>query len=142
MSDLTLGQKQRLFAKLLGEFLTWINAQPGYEVTMGEALRSDEQAQIHALGAIGRAKLITATLAKFPAFAKALEDNMGDGSAHSIHQDKLAVDLNLFINGAYQTSTEAYRPLGDKWVSMHPLCRWGGEFKDGNHFSITHGGLK
>lgn len=59
-----------------------------------------------------------------------------------LHPKRLAVDLNLFIDGKYQTSTEAHRPLGEKWESMGGT--WGGRFKkkDGNHYSLEHGGVR
>lgn len=25
---------------------------------------------------------------------------------------------------------------------QHELCRWGGRFKDGNHYSLEHNGVK
>jgi hypothetical protein len=62
--------------------------------------------------------------------------------ADSLHGKRLAADLNLFKDGKYLETTEAHKPLGEVWKRMHPLCRWGGDFKnpDGNHYSITHGG--
>ena len=62
----------------------------------------------------------------------------------SLHYLGLANDLALYINGDYQTTTEAYKRLGEFWKSLHPDCRWGGDFRDkkgkpkpdGNHFSI------
>jgi hypothetical protein len=59
-----------------------------------------------------------------------------------LHGKRLAIDLNLFINGKYQTSTEAHRPLGEKWKRMGGS--WGGDFKkpDGNHYSLEHGGVR
>lgn len=114
---MTLGEKQRLFMKLLGQFLVWIYQQPGYAVTGGELLRSKEQAIANSVS--------------------------GAGIANSLHLEKLAVDLQLFVNGVYQTDTSAYQSLGDYWKTLDPLCRWGGDFttrKDGNHFSISHEG--
>lgn len=66
----------------------------------------------------------------------------------SLHYLGLANDLALYIDGVYQTTTEAYAPLGKYWKSLHPDLRWGGDFRDargkpkpdGNHFSITFGG--
>lgn len=115
---LTLGEKQRLFARLLGEFLVWIYEEK-YEVTIGEVERLAAQATANAAS--------------------------GAGISNSLHLLSLAVDLHLFIAGVWQKDTPAYKPLGDKWKSMHPLCCWGGDFTtrpDGNHFSITHDGRK
>lgn len=116
---MTLGDKQRLFMRLLGEFLVWIFQQPGLAVTGGELLRSQAQALANAAS--------------------------GAGISNSLHLLKLAIDLQLFINGVYQTASESYKPLGEKWESMHPLCRWGGRFvsrPDGNHFSLEHQGVR
>jgi hypothetical protein len=115
---MTLGEKQRLFAKLVAEFITWAYAS-GYEFTFGEALRTQAQADLNA--------------------------KTGVGISNSLHLLKLAIDLNLFINGVWQTSTETYKPLGDHWKQLHPLCRWGGDFvrlPDGNHFSLEHNGVR
>jgi len=60
---------------------------------------------------------------------------------NSNHYARLAIDINLFSNeGAYLTNTEAHKPFGKFWESLHPLCRWGGWFGDGNHYSIDNNG--
>ena len=64
------------------------------------------------------------------------------GKPYSLHKSKLAIDLNLFKNGKYLTKTSDHEPLGLYWESLNPLCKWGGRFQDGNHYSITHGGRK
>jgi hypothetical protein len=48
----------------------------------------------------------------------------------SMHLLGLAMDLNLFIKGIYSTDSIQYKILGDKWVSMNPDNRWGGDFND------------
>ena len=121
---MTLGDKQRLFARLLGEFIVWCYAND-YEITFGEATRPPELAQLYA--------------------------SQGRGIANSLHGKRLALDINLFLDlsvesdeDIYQNDSEAYRPLGEKWKSMNPLCRWGGDFSkpDGNHFSLEHEGVR
>lgn len=70
------------------------------------------------------------------------ELTFGDAYAHaghrqdSFHYKRLAIDLNLFINGKYQITTEAHRPLGEYWESIGGS--WGGYFEnpDGNHYSL------
>lgn len=112
----TLGQKQRRFAKLVGQLITWSYAN-GYELTFGEAFRTAEQAKANAAS--------------------------GAGIAKSLHCDRLAIDLNLFKLGQYLSDSAAYKPLGDYWKTLGDDCAWGGDFKnrpDGNHFSIRHGG--
>lgn len=110
---MTLRQKQSLFVRLVARLLDRAHAL-GFEVTFGETYRSPEEA---------------ARLAK-----------LGKGIAASLHTQKLAIDLNLFRDSRYLSSTEAHRPLGEWWEAQHELCRWGGRFGDGNHYSLTHGG--
>lgn len=51
---------------------------------------------------------------------------------NSLHYKRLAVDLNLFINGKYMEKTKDHLPLGLFWESIGGT--WGGRFYDGNHF--------
>lgn len=60
-----------------------------------------------------------------------------DGSMHYL---KLAADLNLFKDGKYLRDTADHLESGIVWESRHELCRWGGRFNDGNHYSLTHRG--
>lgn len=63
------------------------------------------------------------------------------GHPRSTHRFRLAVDFNLFKEGKYLTKTEDHKELGEYWESLHPLARWGGRFKDGNHYSFEHNGV-
>lgn len=56
------------------------------------------------------------------------------GSKSSRHRERLAEDINLFINGIYCDDTESHTPLGEQWEKMGGI--WGGRFasKDGNHY--------
>ena len=121
---MTLGEKQRLFVYLQGVFILWCYAND-YELSDGEAHRPPELSALYA--------------------------KQGRGISNSLHGIRLARDWNLFKDlslpgdeDIYQKDSEAYRPLGDFWKSLHPLCRWGGDFstKDGNHFSLEHEGVK
>lgn len=120
---MTLREQQSLFIKLLPRLIDYAYAQ-GWEFTGGELLRSKEQALVNAAH--------------------------GVGTANSLHLLGLAIDLKLFIKGTWQTRSEPYAPLGAFWKSLHPLCRWGGDFKDehgrsapdGNHFSVEWEGRK
>jgi hypothetical protein len=142
VSDLSLGQKQRLFVRLLGGLMARVYAS-GYELTFGEAYRTDEQAVINSLGEVGRARLADVLERDFPALAVAVTNNgKGNGILLSLHGQRLAVDFNLFKDGVYLTTTEAWAPFGEWWEGQHALARWGGRFKDGNHFSIEHQGRR
>lgn len=121
---LTLRQQRCLFTRLICELGVWAFQQPGVELAFGEVVRTRTQAIINA--------------------------NKGVGIGNSLHLDGLAVDFMLYINGVYMDDSTAHKFLGDKWKSMHPLNRWGGDFKDdhgkpkpdGNHYSSTRGGIK
>jgi len=54
----------------------------------------------------------------------------------SFHYIGLAIDLNIFKNGKYLTSTIDHRQFGDYWKRLDSLCTWGGDFSDGNHYSF------
>ncbi len=79
------------------------------------------------------------------AYEKGYEITFGDAWAKtghktgSFHYKRLAIDLNLFREGTYLSSTESHRPLGEFWMSIGGT--WGGNFKqkDGNHYSYGEG---
>lgn len=81
-----------------------------YKLTGAELYRTPEQAQLNA--------------------------DKGIGIKNSQHTKRLAVDLNLFIDGEYKTDTKSYRELGEFWKGLSYENRWGGDFSrpDGNHF--------
>jgi len=62
------------------------------------------------------------------------------GHKKSLHRQRLAIDLNLFIDGTYRTEGAAHLPLGLYWESIGGS--WGGRFDDANHYSLAHGGMK
>lgn len=112
---MTLGEQQRLFARLVGTLLGYIY-QEGFECTLDWCYRPPEVAAYYA--------------------------DLGIGIRSSLHTIKLAIDLNLFKDGVWLRSTEDHRPIGEWWETQHPLCRWGGRFGDGNHYSFTRDGRK
>lgn len=116
---MTLRQKQSRFTVLAARLI--LEAQRrGYETTFGETYRSPEEA---------------ARLAK----------KGGRAIKNSLHTLKLAIDLNLFKDGRYLSSTEAHRALGEWWEQQSDgeiTCCWGGHFDDGNHYSVMHGGVR
>jgi len=114
----TLREKQSRFVLEVSKLIAWAYDN-GYELTFGECYRTLEQAALNAKNGIG--------------------------IANSLHTQRLAIDLNLFKRGILQSSSLAFKPLGDYWKSLGEDHCWGGDFKgmkDGGHFSITHGGVK
>jgi len=114
---MTLREKQSLFAQHIG-WLLIVARGMGFDVTLGEAYRAPEIAAMYARD--------------------------GRGISNSLHTQRLAIDLNLFKDGTYLTTSEAYTPLGEWWERQHELARWGGRFSrpDGNHFSFEHKGVR
>lgn len=113
----TLSQKQRRFARAVPRLLDFIHSLPGHEATLGDAFRDPR-----VFGVIGV--------------------SLGYGHASSAHKNKLALDINLFINDVFQEGTEAHRVIGEWWEKQYSDCRWGGRFQDGNHYSIEHNGFR
>lgn len=109
----TRGEAQRYFAGVLLPELLRQALALGFEVTLGEAWRSPETAELYA--------------------------RAGKGIAHSLHTDRVAIDLNLFKGGVYLTASIDHEPLGLWWEARDPGCRWGGRFTppDGNHYSFS-----
>lgn len=115
--SLTVGQKQELFMRLMPRLVDFVHSL-GFEIRGGDLFRDP---RVH--GALGV--------------------KMGYGHPKSAHKLKIAIDLNLFKNGAFVEDTEAHRPIGTWWKAQHELCRWGGDFSkpDGNHYSLFHDGV-
>lgn len=111
-----LSDKQKLFMHLLPRLLDHIHSE-GYEITLGDGYRD-------------------------PRVFGNLGELQGYGNTRSCHKLRLAIDLNLFKNGKYLTKTSDHQPIGTWWENLHPLCRWGGRFNDGCHYSLTHEGMK
>lgn len=113
-SSETMREKQSRFAYMVSRLLTHIYSE-GYQVTLGDAYRDPR-----AFGALG----ITG----------------GYGKKNSCHKLRLAIDLNLFRDGAFLSSTDAHKPFGEWWELQGGT--WGGRFEDGNHYSLEHLGFK
>lgn len=108
---MTLSDKQHVFAMNVSKLLQHVESL-GYTCSIGEILRSKEQAEIYV--------------------------KEGKGILDSQHCKKLAVDLFIFSNGKYLEQKSDYKPLGDYWESLDPENRWGGNFPrvDCVHFEM------
>jgi hypothetical protein len=138
----SLGQKQRRFARRSTALFDYL-LSCGYEFTWGETKRSDEQAEINALGYEGRSRLATMIRPAFTLLSeKIINNGKANGIRNSAHQNQLAVDINLFKDGIYLPNTEDHRLFGEWWEKLGEDHRWGGRWGDGNHYSIEHNGVK
>lgn len=114
---MTLREQQSEFVRLVARLIEFAN-QNNMQLTFGECWRTPEQAALNA--------------------------KKGTGISTSLHIDRLAIDLNLFVGGVFIDSSEGHRRLGEYWESLHPRCRWGGRFKrpDGNHYAYSPDGVR
>lgn len=108
----TLREQRCLFARLIAEHTLWL-IQQGYEVAYDEGTER-----------------IT------------VKDPTSDHMKNSVHHVGLAMDINLYKDGVWLDKTSQHKISGDKWKTRHELCRWGGDFGDGNHYSFEHEGRK
>lgn len=95
-----LCEAQRKFPMVLSELIRFAYGR-GYELTFGEAYRTEEQQRLYLESGKSR-------------------------TMNSRHRDRLAIDLNLFRDGVYLKDGDSYRELGEKWESLGG--RWGGRF--------------
>lgn len=118
MTTETLRQKQSRFVRYVAKLIDYA-AACGYELTAGEFYRTPEQAAYNAAH--------------------------GLGIARSLHTQRLAIDFNLFKDGAILIDVASFEPLGVFWEQLGPGASWGGRFKsrpDPYHFSIEHEGVR
>ena len=116
---MSLRKLQTEFAKLVPRLIDKA-FELGYEVTLGDAYRDP---RVH--GSLGVRKSYS--------------------HPKSAHKIRLAIDLNLFLNGESQEGAEAHRKLGEWWEKQHLKSVWGGRFDDANHYSFDatdYGGAK
>jgi hypothetical protein len=112
-----LSELQSIFAVNAALLILEINKR-GFTCRFGEAWRTPEMAAMYA--------------------------KEGTGIKHSLHCDRMAVDLLISKDGVWLTDTESYRFAGVYWCSLNTLNRWGGDWdgdgvpdpgeNDGNHF--------
>ncbi len=105
--------KQSEFLVLVADLIHWVASHEEWDFTLGDGFRDSR-----VFGAIGT--------------------KQGYGHKDSYHKRRLAIDLNLFMNGQYITSDhEVWQLIGEHWKSLHPDNVWGGDFsfRDYNHFS-------
>ncbi len=110
-----LGLKQELFFRLMATKLVPFIYSKGYEIRGGDLFRDP---RVH--GQFG--------------------DKESYSAKNSAHKLKLAIDLNITLDGRLLTKTEEHKLFGEYWLTLHTLCRWGGISNDGNHYSMSHWG--
>lgn len=116
---MTLHEKQVLFTKNVASLIDYVSSN-NHSLTFGEAYRPPEMAAIYA--------------------------KEGKGIVHSLHTERLAVDMNLFdSDGNLLSQWSDYERYGKYWESLHTQNRWGGYFVskyggklvDSDHFEMN-----
>ena len=113
---MSLGNKQREFTLAIAELIIYAYEELEVELTVGDAFRDPR-----VFGKFGERK--------------------GYGTAKSNHKNRLAMDLNLFVDGEWIQSSEhpMWRKLHQYWVKL------GGATlieDDMNHFSFWWNGYR
>lgn len=120
-----LGEYQQRCAQALAFFVTQvplIEPRGKYQVTYGEFFRPISVARSYG--------------------------QQGIGISNSLHTKRLAVDLNLFVDGKFATDSEAHRPLAELWLQtgapfgVVPTAGVYFAKPDGNHYSCAYQGVK
>jgi peptidoglycan L-alanyl-D-glutamate endopeptidase CwlK len=97
-----LSEKQQIFTWHIGQLIMFANARD-YKITFGHAFRSPEE-------------------------QRRLVNDGKSQTMNSNHLKRLAVDFNLFKDGAITWKWEDYVPLGEYWHSLDEKNRWGGDW--------------
>lgn len=139
---MSLGAKQELFAGLEAQWVLWVISHPGWKLRQGEG-------RILQLGADGkrgrRARLVVGKKPDgSPVYGRLVRVRdlvHMDGGTHYAGVSK---DWQLFVDGVHITRSDhhVWIECGTNWKGRHDLCRWGGDFGDGNHISLEHDGRK
>ena len=112
-----LGEAQETFAELLPNLLIKIYAS-GYKARLGDLFRDPRShGEFGEKGVYGR--------------------------SNSQHKNKCAIDINLISpEGEYLSATDDHKDFGEYWETLHPHCRWGGRYNDGNHYEFIPQGWR
>ena len=114
----TLEDKQVFFAGCVARFVFDLKTK-GILVTFGEAFRSPETCSLYA--------------------------KEGKGITASLHQLRLAVDLNFWQNDKLVSTTEEIANLWENYSTGIFQCCAGFHFttrRDSDHFSVSHNGIR
>jgi hypothetical protein len=123
---MSLSHAQQEFALDVADLIWFINNE-GFACTFGDAYRDPR-----VFGPTGQSNTIISAHGEYKAY----------GHKRSAHKRRLAIDLNLFLDGEYIHDAGPYARFGLWWKDKHPDNVWGGDwsFGDANHFEKTYKG--
>ena len=126
-----LSEYQRIFTKNIG-CLIECAYNNDIELTMGDSYRGQSQVILNYFGY----KVVNDSREG----VKLVKSRKVSNTLKSNHSRRLAQDFNFFINGKLTYDKHKLAVLGEYWESLHPLNRWGGNFKsitDTPHFEMN-----
>ena len=106
---MTLREKQSVFSHNVSKLIQFAYSN-GYEITLGEALRTKSQQLLYFEGY----KLMKIGSSLKPAKTKRKTKTMA-----SYHLLKLAIDLNVFKDGILLSAKKDYKELAEYWKSLN-----------------------
>ncbi len=101
---MTLRERQQVFARTMGLFLAWM-AEQGYNWTMGDTWRGTDE-------------LLCPHCGTGVSYQELLYYNGRSKVRSSKHNDRMAMDINLFTKDGKLAQGDDYRPLAEKWESL------------------------
>lgn len=105
-----LVDEQWAFLRDMAKLILFIETLPGHKASGGELLRPIEMQELYVKRGASK-------------------------TMRSRHLEKLAIDINLFIDGKYVADKAGHAALGAYWKSLSPKNRWGGDWGwDANHY--------
>ena len=113
---MSLGSMQEEFTIAMARLIVFAYEELGIKIRFGDTYRDS---RVH--GAFG--------------------EKLGYGAAYSVHKQKLAADLNVFIGGDYITdgNHSVWDKLHGRWLLLGGAKRIDG---DANHFSFEYQGYR
>lgn len=125
---MSLRNKQSIFTLNFAKLIIFAY-ENGYEITLGEALRTKDQQYLYFEGF---------SLKKMDSLLKLFKTRRRSKTMNSKHLKKLAVDINLFKDGKLLSKKEDFKLLAEYWKSLHPknTCGyyWGWDL---GHFQMS-----
>ena len=127
---MSLRNKQSIFALNVAKLIIYAY-ENGYELTLGEVLRTISQQYLYFMGY---------KLMKIGSSLKLAKTSRKSKTMFSKHLKKLAIDLNVFVDGRLlgKNDKELYKPLAEYWKSLHPKNTCGYYWNwDFGHFQMS-----
>ena len=107
-----LSERQRKFSRMLANQFAWMLGQ-GMEWTLGDAWRSTDV-------------LMCPDCGGEVTYQELLVYNGRSKVRASAHNDRCAIDLNIYVDGRVSNKGQDYRAMGEHWEKLGG--RWGGRF--------------